>query len=117
VPVRDLGKYVRVLDFSGELWTIPSGTDLHRALAIDVALGNPTPVLPVELCRNPSLAGLQSYKPSLNVPDKMEFMIGGQRTGQTNRWAAVAKAILLVGDYLRLRERVLDRQPAEKAAK
>ena len=114
MPVQNLNKYVRATDFAGELWTIPSGTDLHRALAIDVALGNPNPVLPIALCRRPSIAGLGTAQPQLVVPD---LVTGGRQLGKEAHIAYVTEVLLRIGDYLRLRERVLSRQPATAAKK
>ena len=92
----DLTAYVRAIDLDGESWTIPGPSSLHRSLAVDVALGNGTPVLPVEAMREERLP---------EPPDMAQVLI--DYTAETSVIQALsARKIWRLGQYARLVERI-----------
>ena len=97
MPAVDLTESVRCMDLSGEMWTIPYGTTLHRKLRMDAAIGNGLAVLPVESIR----AGVLPDPPDMEV-----LMQEWKKLSAREQNMPAARKLWLYGQFARLLRRL-----------
>lgn len=96
--------YVRVRDLEDELWTIPTGSLLHRVLQEEVSQGELIPTIPRYLIRNPNdceewTSGAPTMASLADLFDQVP----------SHHQARLAAQALRLSHFLRLRDRVLAR--------
>ncbi len=94
-------KFIRATDLQGGLWTIPTGSLLHRLLQEDQDRGNRAPVLSLDVIRNPQDKSQWQPKPALAE------MLRLFKLNLCLPQVECAQMLFRMGEFARLRERVL----------